>query len=559
MKPKLFLVAIAAIGCIFSFQANAQSYAITNARIVTVSGATIDRGTVVIRNGLIESVGANITAPADAQVFDATGHTVYPGFIDAATNLGLAAPAPAAPGGGGPGGGGGQQQQAAAQARSISNFRAGLRPEVSVIDDLQAGDAPFATARNAGFTTALTVGRTGVFQGRSAVINLSGDTVSSLIVKSPFAQHISMTSLGGGGGYPVSLLGTFSAMRQMFNDARRLHEMRIMYAQDPRGMTRPEADPSLEALIPVVNRQMPVVFNANREIEIIRALDFMKEFNLVGMIAGGQEAWKVTDRLKAQNVPVLLSLNFPKRTAAASPDADGESLDILRFRAETPKTASRLAAAGVKFAFQSGGAAALADVFSSAGKAVENGLSRDAAVRAMTLGAAEILGIADRTGSIEAGKMANIVVIKGDLFGSDRFAPHIFVDGKHFEQKEPVRPAGGGRGPGGPGGPGAGGGTGPSIAGSYAITIDIPGQAMPATINLSQQGSVVSGTMVFATGTSQIRDGRVTGNGFSFVTTVPFEGAQIDITVTGTISGNQVSGSIDSPMGTVPFSGTRNP
>jgi hypothetical protein len=556
------LLSFAAICLFFSAVVNAQSYAITNAKVVTVSGATIEKGTVVIRNGLIEAVGANLMPPADAQVFDAAGLTVYPGFIDTSSNLGLAAPRPATPGPGGPGGGGGgqQQQQAAAQAQSISNFRVGLRPEVSVMDDLLAGDAPYATARNAGFTTAVTVGRTGVFHGRSAVINLAGDSVSSLIVRSPFAQHISMASLGGGGGgagggYPVSLLGTFSAMRQMFNDARRLHEIRNLYAQDPRGMKRPEADPSLEALLPVVNRQMPVVINANREIEIIRALDFIKEFNLIGIIAGGQEAWKVTDRLKAQNVPVLLSLNFPKRTTAASPDADGESLEMLRFRAETPKTAARLAQAGIKFAFQSGGATALNDVFASAGKSVENGLSRDAAIRAMTLGAAEILGIADRTGSIETGKIANLVVIKGDIFGTDRFAPHIFVDGKHFEQKETPRPAGG-RGPGGPAGAGA---AAPNISGSYAITIDVPGQPVAATLTLIQQGPAVSGSMALGAATSQLRDGRVTGSGFSFVTSVTFEGTSIDITVSGTVSGSQVSGTVDSPLGTVPFSGTKNP
>lgn len=563
MRSKIFLPLVAVICLSLCVSANAQSYAITNAKIVTVSGATIEKGTVVVRNGLIFAVGANVTAPADATVLDAGGATVYPGFIDTVTNLGIVAPT-AGPGGGGQGGGGGGQAAAAAaaaaaQPTSNSNFPAGLRPEVTVEEILRGGDAQFETSRNAGFTSALSTGRTGIFSGQSAVINLAGDSVSSLVVRSPFAQHISFVTLGG--GYPGSLLGTFSALRQIFNDARRLQENQRAYDADPKGMQRPGSDKSLEALFAVLNRQMPVVFNANSEIEIIRALDLMKEYNLNGMIAGGLEAWKVADRLKAQNVPVLLSLNFPKRLTASSPDADPEPLAVLRSRADVPKGASKLAAAGVKFAFQSGGATAMADYFANAGKAIENGLSRDVAIRAMTLGAAEILGVDKTLGSIETGKVANIVVIRGDLFGRDKFASHVFVDGRHFEQKEPVRPAGG-RGPGGQGGgPGATptATTGPSIGGTYLITIDVPGQPIQATLNLTQAGTVITGTMVSQLGSSQVANGRATANGFSFTTSVQFGGASIDISVAATVSGNQVSGTVDSPQGPVSFSGSKNP
>jgi hypothetical protein len=302
---------------------------------------------------------------------------------------------------------------------------------------------------------------------------------------------------------------------------------------------------------------MPVVFNANRETEIVRALDLIKEFNLVGIIAGGQEAWKVADRLKSQNVPVLLSLNFPKRTTAASPEADPETLDTLRFRAETPKGPAKLAAAGVKFAFQSGGTTTIADYFTNAGKSVENGLNKDAAVRAMTLGAAEILGVDSRTGSIEAGKIANIAVVRGDLFGRDKFVPHVFVDGRYFEQKEPPR-----RGGNAPGPNAAGNTTQPAIAsvgGNYSVTIDIPGQPIPATFALVQDGAILTGSFQSQQSTAPLRDGKVTADGFSFSATVPFGGSQIEIVVRGSVSGNQISGTIDSPQGSVPFSGTKNP
>ncbi len=541
MKLKLVLLAAAAIGSLFSVSASAQTYAITNARVVTVSGGTIERGTVVIRNGLIDAVGANVAAPADAKVFDGTGLTVYPGFIDSLTNLGM--PAPQRPAAGGP-----QAQQAA--PASNSNYPAGLRPEDAAIDDLKAGEAQFESARNAGFTTVVTTGRTGIFNGRSAIIDLAGDTVSSMVLRSPYAYHISFATVGGG-NYPASLLGTFSALRQMLLDARRLQDLEKAYAANPRGVVRPQPDRSLEALYPALNRELPVVFNANRENEIVRALDLAKEFNLRAVIAGGQEAWKLADRLKTQNVPVLLSLNYPKRTAAASPEADADSLDMLRFRAEAPKGAARLAQAGVKFAFQSGGLTNLNDFFANAGKTVEGGLPHDAAVRAMTLGAAEVLDVADSTGSVEAGKIANLTVVKGDVFGKDRAVTHIFVDGKYFEQKEPPKQ---------PARSGAAAPSLPNVGGNYAITIEIPGQSVTGTLAMIQQGAVVTGSIeTQVTGTAPIKDGKVTAEGFTFNATVEYAGSVIEIIVKGSVTGSNISGTIDSPQGAIPFSGTRNP
>lgn len=555
MKLRLFLLSFAVISSLSSLSVSAQTYAITNARVVTVSGDTIEKGTVVIRNGLIESVGATVKSPADAQVFDGTGLTVYPGFFDALTNLGVAAvPRSVAPT---PGGGG--QAVVVAQAaapQSNSNYPAGLRPEETVETDLRAGETQFDTNRNAGFTTVLTVGRTGIFNGQSAVINLAGESVSAMVIKSPFAEHVTFTTVGGG-QYPGSLLGTFSAMRQMFLDAQRLREMNRIYAENPRGIARPASDRSLEALLPLLSRQMPVVFNANRENEIIRALDFAKEFNLKAIIAGGQEAWKVADRLKSQNVPVFLSLNFPKRTASASPEADSETMEMLRFRAETPKSAARLVQAGVKVAFQSGGMTSINDFLSNAGKAVESGLNKDAAVRSMTLTAAELLGVNDRLGSIETGKIANLTVVKGDIFGKEKFISHVFVDGKLFEQKEPAKPSAGVRP-----GPATPDGTTPAVAtvaGNFSINIEVPGQALTGTLALIQQGNTLTGSMQTQLGTTPVKDGKVTAEGFSFAGTVEFGGSTIGILVKGTVNGNQISGSVDSPQGTIPFTGTRNP
>jgi hypothetical protein len=370
-----------------------------------------------------------------------------------------------------------------------------------------------------------------------------------MVVRSPFAQHVSFRTLGGG-QYPTSLMGTFSALRQMFLDAQRLSEIQKMYAANPRGMRRPDADASLEALLPILNGQMPVVFNANSEREILRVLELAKEFKLKAIIAGGQEAWKVADRLKAENVPVLLSLDFPKRTVAASDEADPESLQLLRLRAETPKGAARLQQAGVKYAFQSGAMKNITEFLTNAGKAVENGLAKDAAIRAMTLSSAEILGVNNQLGSIEDGKIANLVVMRGDIFGKDKTITHVFVDGKLFEQKEkPKTPPGATTQP----------GAAANVAGTYAITIEIPGQPVQGTMTLIQQGTTLTGSLQTPFGTTQIRDGKVTADGFSYSGTVDFQGQSLDIFVKGSVTGNQISGTIESSQGPVSFSGTKTP
>jgi imidazolonepropionase-like amidohydrolase len=553
MKIRSFFFALLAIGLFFVFfvfSAGAQTrtdvYAITNARIVTVSGAAIEKGTVVIRDGLIEAVGPNAKIPADARVLDGTGLTVYPGFFDALTSLGLSAPQPQPTRGPG---GGGQTPQA---PQSNSNYPNGLQPEVSTFDALKATDSLFEASRMAGFTTALSVPRDGIFNGQSAVINLAGDSVSNIVIKSPFAEHFTFRTTGAA-VYPASLMGTFSAFRQMLLDAARLQDWQKTYAANPKGMKRPEADKSLEALFPVINGTMPIVFNANLEREIVRALDLAKEFKLNAIIAGGQEAWKVASRLREQNVAVLLSLNFPKRTTAVSPESDPEDMETLRFRVETPKCAARLMQAGVRFAFQSGGLANVNDFFTNAAKATENGLPVEAAIRAMTLSSAQILGVDNRLGSIEAGKIANLTVVRGDILAKDKSITHVFIDGRLFEQKEkPKAPA-----------IITGVVVTPGIAnvgGNYSITVEIPGQSVSGTLALVQQGANLTGTIsTEATGTAPIKDGKVTSDGFSFSANVDYGGNQIQINVTGKVTGTAISGTIESPQGAIPFSGTKNP
>src|SRR5215813_2210784 len=212
-----------------------ETYATTNARIVLVSAPAIEKGTIVIRDGLITAVSANAAVPADARVIDGAGLTVYPGLIDGNTSLGMpqASPSPAAARGGG--GGGGQFGGGPAPMSSALNSTnpPGLQPEIQAADYVRPGGDQIDNARNAGITTALTAPRTGIFIGQSALIDLAGDSAQEMIVRSPVALHVGFTSLRG--VYPGSLMGVFSAIRQAFLDAQRYDEAQKIYARSPRG------------------------------------------------------------------------------------------------------------------------------------------------------------------------------------------------------------------------------------------------------------------------------------------------------------------------------------
>ncbi|HWW77606.1 MAG TPA: amidohydrolase family protein, partial [Pyrinomonadaceae bacterium] len=491
--------------------------------------------TVVIRDGLITAVGAGVSAPPDARTIDGTGLTIYPGLIDASTSLAIPRPTPAATPAAGGGGFAGLFGQTAPSAVSPNSTQLpGLQPEILAADIIRPGGPEVEAARNAGITTAQTAPRGNIFLGQSAVINLAGETPQQMIVRTPVALYVGLNPIGQG-NYPGSLMGVFSSVRQMLLDARRFREASDIYERNPKGLRRPEQDKSLAALLPVLDRKMPVVMQADRVREIERALDLAQEFNFNLVINGGLEADRVAARLKAANVPVLLSLNFPRRTANASPEADPEPLRILRERVEAPKTAGRLAAAGVRFAFQSGGMTAMTDYLANAARAVEAGLARDEAVRALTLRPAEILGVSNQLGSVEVGKIANLTVTRGDLFDKNRRVTHLFIDGRQVE----LRPAAAAPG-------------GATASGTWTLNVTLGGsgnerQDLSATLQLQQQGDRLTGSLQGQLGSGAIASGGVTGSDINFTVpiTLPAPASQTtDAIFTGNITGNEMRGSV---------------
>lgn len=525
-------------------------YAITNARIVPVSGPVIERGTLVVRNGLIAAVGTNVRVPADARTIDGTGLSVYPGFMAAYTTLGVQDDngAQGAGGRGGAARGGGPNAASGDAAATIdpapnSLHPAGLQPEVSVVDLLH-DDGDYTAAQAAGFTTALTAPASGIFVGESAVISLRDGQVRDILIKSPIAMHIAFQPPRRGRGrraYPSSLMGVFAALRQMLLDAQHYGAVQAAYAANPRGMPRPDNDPSLAALQPVLSKAMPVIMEANSKREIIRALDLADEFHLRAMIVGGEEAYMVTDRLKAEHVPVLLSMDFPQRPAAAGRNAEPEPLRVLRARVEAPRTPGRLADAGVTVALAPG-ADGYPRFLANLRRAVDDGMSKDAALHALTLTPATLFGVSDRLGTIEPGKIANLTITRGDVFDATSRVTRLFVDGRPIE---PPPPAAGARGA--------------TTTGTWTVTVTIDGADKPVTLALQQAGSALRGSLQGSLGSAQISNASIEADSaFTFTASVTLPDGTEEATFTGTRSGNTMRGAVKivgHPDGT--FVGTR--
>lgn len=540
-----------------------EAYAIRGAQIITVTGATIPKGTVVVRNGLIEAVGADVAVPGDAKVIDGNGLTVYPGLFDSYTSLGLRQAE--TPGQGG--GRGGQQQQPADPMQaflaqiSAPPSNAGLLPEVTVTDQLQITAETFDAQRAAGITTALTAPRTGIFQGQSAIINLGAEAAEKLILKAPVSLNIAFGQARG--GYPNSLMGVFAFLRQSFLDAQHYREEWARYNKAPRGAKRPEVNKSLAALQPVINGEMPVVLNASSEREIRRAIALAEEFKLKYLLAGATQSYAVADLLKAKNVTVLLSLSYPQRSQAIE-DPEEEPIRLLRERAEAPKAAAALHKAGIKFAFNSGTLTRPADYLGNAARAIEAGLPKDIALKAMTIYPAEIFGVAEQLGSIEKGKIANLVLATGDIFNKETRIKNVFVDGKLFDIKppEPTRqgpPFAGGRGGGGrPGGSPAPAAV-PLAAGTWTFQVNTPNGNQPGTLKLEQNGETLTGEITLPLGAAQITDGSIKGNEVKFNFTLNMQGNQVPVSVTGKIEGNAISGAFGAMGQSFEFSGTKKP
>lgn len=407
-------------------QAQSGAWALTNAKIETVTKGTISRGTVVIRDGVIQAVGPNVTIPPDARVVDLANRTLYPGFIDLTSTIGLPAPPPARAGGGqGPG-----------AAPDTSQRNVGLEPNRLVANELHPSVTDVRAARDRGITAALVAPDRGVFRGLSALIPLRDDTATRWIVRSPVALHMGYERVQG--RFPGSLLGVIAYQRQAFYDAQRHAQLVERSRATVRGVARPSYDSDLDALVPVLRGELPAFIAASNENEIRRAAALAEEFDLTLSIVGATEGFRAIEALKGTGIAVV-SVEFPQPTAvtgwsyrgATRREQDDSTTRSVAAKKVIEGNAATLHNAGIRFALASGGLKP-AEFMTNVKKAIAAGLPRETAIEALTIRAAEAAGVQERLGSIEVGKIANLLVMTGDALTDAAKLESVFVDGERY-------------------------------------------------------------------------------------------------------------------------------
>ena len=455
------------------------SWALVNARIETVTRGTIERGTILVRDGLIAGVGAGLAVPPDAIVVDLTGRTVSPGLIDLISSAGLpssSAPAPGSPSG------------------SAPPRQAGIDPDRLAAESVRLTPSDARTFRTAGITAILVAPARGLFRGQSALLPTRDSAGPANVIRSPVAQHLGYQGLGSG-EYPGSLLGVIAMQRQMFYDARRYGVVEDRWRANPRGVSRPERDPRLEALVPAARGAEPVWIDARNENEIRRASRLAHELGLSLTVVGATEGWRAIDALKGAGV--VVSLDFPRPTEVTGwrfrtgmqRAVDDSAAAELAAKQLIERNAAALNSAGVRFALSSGGRPS--DLLTNTRKVVAAGLPQAVALEALTIRAAELAGVGEALGSIETGKIANLVVSTGPLLGDSSKVTAVFVDGERFEM--PTEGRKDGTTDSAPATGRASAATSASVGGTWAITSNSPQGAMESTPHRAAAGECLHG------------------------------------------------------------------
>jgi imidazolonepropionase-like amidohydrolase len=391
-------------------------FAIQGAKIYTLAGAPIEGGTLIIRNGKISAVGAHLEIPADAQVVDANGLEVYPGLFDPITQLGLTEVG---------------QVIATVDVNELGDFN----PELVAATAVNPASAHIAVTRASGITHVVTAPGTpgfelsggGIISGQASAFNLAGWTMEEMQIQRSVAMVINWPSIRT----RSFDFASFSYKEKPYADAKKEYDKSINDLSDWLDRARHyaqakekgspalyERDLKLEAMISVVEGKLPVLVIAGKARDIRNAIDFCSKQNLKIILADGSEAWKVKDLLKEKKIPVILG------PSEQLPEEEDDPYD------KPMSQPAELNAAGIPIAFSSFGTAFSRRLSQYAGTAVAYGLPHDEALKAVTVNAARMLGLGDRLGTLEPGKIANLIVTTGDPLEIRTQVRYLFINGQ---------------------------------------------------------------------------------------------------------------------------------
>ena len=495
-------------------------HALIGGTIVTAPGQVIELGTVVIRDGLIESVGSSISIPTDAREWDLEGKTVYPGLIESYSAR--AWPADAA--------------KAEEDAGSFHD-NGSIRPERSAAR-FGIDDATASKLREAGFTTAVVAPDGGLFRGTSALVNLGTGALGENLLDPSVAQNVTLAPGSFDGGYPSSLMGAVALFRQTVMDTRWYREAAAAHRRSPAQPRAPWSS-AWPALDPIVSGDQPIVFETHTVLDTLRISRLAKELGLTAIVVGNGREYQRLDAITATGLPHLLPIDFPEPPREQGDSDPNVEIEALRHWDAAPSNPAAVLGTGLTVAFTSHGLSSPKAIHASLAKAVERGLDADDALAALTVTPARLLGIEHTAGTIAPGKMANLVIADGDLFTENTNVTSLWIDGHHIEIRATEPPA-------------------VEPAGTWDVIVKTgDGTDIPVQLVLEGAAVALSGTIGAEGMRVELSTLIVSGDSLE----IAFDGSSFDIPGTismdVTIEGDAMSGSGQSPMGPFTVSGHR--
>jgi hypothetical protein len=489
-------------------------WAVRDCRIVTQAGSPIEKGSVVIRDGLIEAVGTNVDIPADAEVIDGNTLTVYPGLIDSLGKSLLKLPEQ-------------KFDQTKMLTGQYTDEDRGIKPEFKAFDYFEITKSTLEKYHKAGITTAQVLPERGIFTGQASVFSLSGtDKNVNLILRD--------TCLGVGFSissfmvYPSSLMGVVAMLRQELSDAAYFDSHNTRWKKEKNGISRPEYSVKHEMLSDYAAGRKPVVFLCRNQNDIRRAIDMAAELKLDYFICDvGNEAFRVIPELKEAKARVFLPLTFKAPGTSIHAQKGRETRDKAE-KELYPKNPAQLAEAGIPFTFSSFGTDDPSSFREGIQKAIENGLPPEKALDALTVDAAKFLNLEKAIGTVEPGKMANLALVEGDILAKEAKVMYVFADGNKFELKDTAvkdaeKPT-------------------INVTGKWEISIEEAG--LKLTMDFVQEEAALSGKLTTPFGVFDFSGGTVSGNQVYFEMNLSVGGQDIDLYFTGEVEGDRMSGSV---------------
>ncbi|MCH7754872.1 amidohydrolase family protein [candidate division KSB1 bacterium] len=501
-------------------------HALVNARIVQAPGRVIEKGTIVLRDGTIEAVGAGVKPPADARVWDYEGLTIYPGLIESYSHLGLAKekkkPAQSSPGGG--------SQNSKTGAKHWNQY---VTPEADILAKFKPKEEDLKKLRSLGFTAAVIAPDKGVFSGASVLVSLDNGSINDQLLKRDVAQNIMFKRPGSrrfGGGYPSSQMGVIALIRQTLLDADWYRKAQAAYLQKPNGQRRPEANESLAALEETVLGKQLVLISIEDDLNFLRAAKIVKAFNLNAMILGSGHEYRQLELVMASGLPVILPVNFPEAPDVESPeDALNVSLQELSHWEAAPGNPARLLKSKIRVALTTAKLKKPADFYKQIRLAIKAGLSESDALTALTTTPASLLGMQSMLGSVDTGKLGHLVVTDGDLFKEKTKILDVWIDGNRHEIKK--RPD-------------------VDPRGKWQLTLNLPNvEGLKSELELKGEVEKLSGSLLRDSTTIELKNAKVNFKRL----TLTFPGKELGfdgvIRMSGVVEKNKLSGHGELPDG----------